>query len=510
MCGTIRGHGLSGDRTAAVRRPRGIAALAVWLLLLGLFTPATVLDSLSVRVQPALILQCVVVLHTALGLSRVLTDRSVRVVALGFWLFSYIWLGLAPLAMLATDTYPWAYRTDQRIAFESVAIIEVGLLAYSLGSALGARRSRQNAPRRLEHLLDREIAPVRVLGLCLLALALAAVLVPRQGGVHAFFTSRQALNSDDGGNHGGSKASAALAAWGLSVPAFWALLGLIQLPRIRHGDRLLKGLRLLALPVALALNVVVNNPISNPRFWAGTVLLAIVFSFPAVRRPRGFRIASAAILAVILVVFPYSDYFRTTKHSQIQVVSLEKQLTTNGDYDAYQQIETGLAFQQKAGFQPRQLLGPPLFWLPRSHWQGKPEDTGVDIARFAGYNFTNLSSPLWIESYLWAGIPSVVGLFLLLGAVGRRIDLARNKLHARSGTLAALLVPAFGFYQLILLRGSLLAATAPLALLVCVPILISTRRAPAQDGSTSAAAPPGTAEPTSPTTATPAPRRALV
>jgi hypothetical protein len=69
-----------------------------------------------------------------------------------------------------------------------------------------------------------------------------------------------------------------------------------------------------------------------------------------------------------------------------------------------------------------------------------------------------------------------VAAFALLGALGRRIDEARQRLRAQSGTLSALLVPAFGFYQLILLRGSLLAATAPLALLVCIPLLISTRR----------------------------------
>lgn len=494
---------MGGGQQAAIRRPRGVAALAVWMLLLGLFAPVAVLAPISVRVQPALILQCVVVAHTAIGLSRVLTDRSVRVVALGFWLFSYIWLGLAPLAMLATGTYPWAYRADQRIAVESCAIVEAGLLAYSLGSALAARRTRREAPRLLERVLDREIAPARVLALCAFSLALAVYLVPRQGGLGAFFTSRQALSTADGTAEGpASKASAALAVWGLSVPAFWALHGLLQLPRLKRGDRLLKGLRLLALPLALALNVVVNNPISNPRFWAGTVALSIVFAAPAIRRPRGFRIAAAAVLTVILVVFPYSDYFRYTHREQIHVVSLDRQLTTNGDYDAYQQIETGLAFQQKTGFQPQRLLGPPLFWLPRAEWPGKPQDTGVDIARFAGYNFTNLSSPLWIEAYLWAGIPAVVALFLLLGAVGRRVDQARHRLRGRSGTLAALLVPAYGFYQLILLRGSLLAATAPLALLVCVPLLISTR-------SRRRAAPASAATPEN-ATASPAPRRALV
>ncbi|MDI5964416.1 hypothetical protein [Streptantibioticus silvisoli] len=475
----------------------------IWVLLLGLVGPALVLSSLTPRFQPALAVQAVVIAHTAIGLARVLTDRTVRVVALGFWLFSYIWLGLAPLAMLVSGSYPWEYRTTGHVAFVSCVIMEAGLLAYSAGSALGHRfvRAGRPGPPPLERLLGRRVAPVRVLLLCGASLAIAAYLVPKQGGVGAFFTSRQALSTADGSGGDGSKAGAALAAWGLSVPAFWALLGLVQLPRLRHGDRLLKGLRWMAIAAMTTLNVVVNNPISNPRFWAGTVLLTLAFAHPALRRPKGFRIAAAAILAVVLVVFPYSDYFRYTHREQIHVVSLSQQFTTNGDYDAYQQIETGLAFQQKVGFQPQRLLGPPLFWLPRAVWPGKPQDTGIDIAKFAGYNFTNLSSPLWIESYLWAGLPAVALVFLALGAVGRRIDAARHRLRGRSGTLAALLVPAFGFYQLILLRGSLLAATAPLALLVVVPLLISRRAAPA-------APPPPADDPSVP--ASSAPRRALV
>ncbi|QMU80456.1 hypothetical protein GXW83_21245 [Streptacidiphilus sp. PB12-B1b] len=472
-----------------------MAGLAVWLLLLDALAPALVLAGTTAQIQAALLVQCVVVLHAGLGLARVLTDRTVRPVAFGFWLFTYIWLGLAPLAMLATDTYPWPYRTDARIAVESSAILEIGLLAYSLGSALAGRRADARAARPLERVLDREIAPVRLLMLCLLSLALAAYLIPKQGGLSTFFTSRQAITTADSTTGGGTKAGAALAAWGLTVPAYWSLLGLLQLSRSRRGDRLLKGARLIALPVMLVLNGIVNNPISNPRFWAGTVLLTVLFALPALRRPRGFRIAAAGTLAVILVIFPYSDYFRYTERGQVHVVSMAQQFTTNPDYDAYQQVQTGLAMEQRTGFQPQRLLGPPLFWLPRAYWPGKPEDTGIDIAQFAGYDFTNLSAPLWIESYLWAGIPSLVAAFALLGAVGRRIDEARQRLRARSGTLSALLVPAFGFYQLILLRGSLLAATAPLALLVFIPLLISTRRRALPAAAVPAAAPTGAADP---------------
>lgn len=102
---------------------------------------------------------------------------------------------------------------------------------------------------------------------------------------------------------------------------------------------------------------------------------------------------------------------------------------------------------------------------------------------------------------MWAGFPSVIAVFGLIGAVGRRIDDLRHRLRRRPGTLAALLVPAFGFYQLVLLRGSLMAIVGPLALLVCIPLLI-TRKPVRRTLPPSAADPAGAP-------ASPAPRAAL-
>ncbi|GAB2631804.1 hypothetical protein GCM10027168_73780 [Streptomyces capparidis] len=437
--------------------------------------PALILQSLGTRVSAALALQCVVVLHSGTALARVLTDVTVRIVAFGFWLFAYVWLGLAPLAMLSTGVYPRGFVVDDATAFAATAVVEVGLLAYSAGAVLGGWRAHRRSAV-LEPLLARRVAPVRVLLLCGLALLLAVVLIPQQGGVGTFFASRQAANEAAGG--GGDSAGRALAAWGLSVPAFWALVALVHVPRLPFGDRTLRQVRWALLPVLLALNVVVNNPVSQPRFWAGTVLLTLVFAARVTRRPRVFRYGAAAIMVAVLAVFPYSDYFRYDEREPVRVVSLAEQFTTNGDYDAYQQIQTGLDYVGVHGHSPSAALGPPVFFVPRAVWPDKPGDAGIQLARHAGYEFDNLSAPLWVESYMWAGIPAVVVVFALFGAVGRRVDEVRERLGGREGTLAALLVPAFAFYQLILLRGSLMAIVGPLFLLVVVPLCVTTRRGP--------------------------------
>ncbi|MFI9586628.1 hypothetical protein ACIHCQ_33450 [Streptomyces sp. NPDC052236] len=428
--------------------------------------------------------------HTGGALTRVLTDTSVRLVALGFWLFAYVWLGLAPFAMLATDTYPLAYRTGDETAFAAGALIELGLLAYSVGAALAARRTHGRSVV-LEPLLSRRLAPIPVLLLCGFSLVLAVVLIPRLGGWDAFFTSRQAVRESGAA----SDSARVLRAWALAVPAFWALVALVHLPRRTTGDRLLRGIRWMLLPLLIGLNVVVNNPISKPRFWAGTVLLVLLFATSRFSRPRAFRLAAAALMAVVLLVFPYSDYFRYDEREPVHVVALTEQFTTNMDYDAFQQMQTGIDYAKENGLSPSSALGPALFMVPRSVWPDKPQATGSTLAQYAGYDVHNLSSPLWIESYLWAGVPCVVAVFCLLGAAGRRMDDIRERLRDRRATLAVLLVPAFAFYQMVFLRGSLLGIAGPLLLLLTIPLFI-TAPAPAAARSSrfpAPALPPATA-----------------
>ncbi|MGW7643578.1 hypothetical protein [Streptomyces bobili] len=461
-------------------RVRSVAAVSLWTVTLIVLLPGLVLQSDGMRMSSALLLQAVVVVHAGGALARVLTAPTVRLVGFGFWVFAYIWLGLAPLAMLASDAYPWPYRAGEATACTAVAVIELGLVAYSAGTALAAQPRQARAvtapPGLLERLLSRRLAPWRLLALSGAALAFALLLISRQPGrLSAYFTSRQAITEAGAIGDGEGAFLQVLLSWSLSVPAFWALLGLLHVPRLTGGDRWLRVLRRLLLPVLIGLNAVVNNPVSKPRFWVGTVVLTLLFTVPRLSRPRAFRITAAAIVAALLVVFPYSDYFRYSDREEVAVTSLAAQFTTNGDYDAFQQVQTGIDFTRDNGFSPQDALGPPLFMVPRSMWPEKPEDTGIRLARYAGYEFRNLSAPLWIESYLWAGPLGVVGVFCLLGSLGRRVDDVRHLLRGRSGTLAALLVPAFAFYQLVFLRGSLLGIAGPLTLLLTVPLLISTR-----------------------------------
>ncbi len=69
------------------------------------------------------------------------------------------------------------------------------------------------------------------------------------------------------------------------------------------------------------------------------------------------------------------------------------------------------------------MLGTLLFWMPRSVWPDKPLDTGVMLAEYKEYGFTNLSSPLWGEFFIDFGWVGLVAGMLLVGYWARRLDI---------------------------------------------------------------------------------------
>ncbi|MEP7020376.1 MAG: hypothetical protein ABI808_06980 [Pseudonocardiales bacterium] len=475
---------------------RGLSALA-WFVVLGGIAPLIVIA--SAPLEPTLLICGAVVAHCAAALAAVLTSRRIQPMQFGFWAFAYLFLGLAPLAQVSRATYPTGTDFLPDISVVAIAIVELGLLAFSFGMWLAGNRPPP-VHSRLESLFTaRALSQTGVVVAIVVSVLLFVVLLPHFGGLGTFFASRQASNQAVAAYQSSSEnstATGALINWGLSIPPLWALLGLLALRpglssgssdavgptrRMRRLGRLFALVRHLpiwfwtGIVVAVTLNVIVNNPISQPRFWAGTVLLSLIFRARRLRRPTVFRFAAASILFLLLVVFPYSDYFRYQKTESVAVTSLSQQLVDNNDYDAFVQIEAGVDYINRFGFSPKAGLGPVFFWVPRSVWHGKPSETGGVLSRDNGYTLTNRSAPMWIEAYLWGGVGVVVVWFALIGYLERRLDDIYDAARDRDGLLIHSVVPVFAFFQLIVLRGSLLQATGPFVMLLVIPLLMSRR-----------------------------------
>lgn len=155
----------------------------------------------------------------------------------------------------------------------------------------------------------------------------------------------------------------------------------------------------------------VNNPISNPRFWFLTVLFSLLFTvFPV--SAAFYRVALSLGVIVALVVFPFADRFRydDANYRPVQTTSPLEPLALK-DYDQVGMFANTITYVRSGSGHTfgRQMAGSLLFAVPRSVWPDKPMDTGVMVGQWMGATNTNLSSPVWAELWIDFGPVGMVG-----------------------------------------------------------------------------------------------------
>ena len=232
-----------------------------------------------------------------------------------------------------------------------------------------------------------------------------------------------------------------------------------------------RGAVLILLLVAL---LVIVNPIGAPRFVFLTVVLGLLAAWGVYRTLPRFRVIALSSIAGLVLLFPLLDTFRRSLDANIASADPLASLK-EGDFDSFGQVLNAAWYVDGAGFTwGNQFLGVIFFWVPRSIWEEKPKDTGIFLAEQKGYWFTNLSAPLPAELYInwgWVG----VGLgSLILGIYLRRAD-AFTDLKIRLEGAPGILGSVLPFYLVFLFRGSLLQATANLAVVVFCWWLVTDR-----------------------------------
>ncbi|MDP9434973.1 MAG: oligosaccharide repeat unit polymerase, partial [Actinomycetota bacterium] len=318
-----------------------------------------------------------------------------------------------------------------------------------------------------------EMSNHRLLAFTAVALLFSVYYASRIG-VDTLFTTR-AERVDVEGQVFPDKTVLAVVKAAATFPLVVAFSGLLRLRRQRRavgrrGPLLLPGLVLLVM-------VLVVSPVSSPRYLFGTAALAVVVALGATATPGRTRWFALLLAASLVLVFPYAD--STRRPGATEQRSGPAEALSSSDFDAFDQVNNAVAFVRAEGAtQGRQALGAALFWVPRSVWTDKPEDTGVLLADFRDYAFSNLSAPLWAELFInggWAGL--VVGM-LALGVVVRWLD-QRPAAGPRSIRQRGVLADILPFYLIIMLRGSLLQSMAGFAVLAVSALFVTERSTPA-------------------------------
>lgn len=421
-----------------------------------------------------------ILIYSGARISQLITHGEPRLLIGVFWLFVYVAMGTAPLAQISTGLHP--ALADPAYLQRAGLLVLLGCIALDMGYALAGRRLGDHDEPEPPTRLPRPVPDSRLKWLSVLALLASAYYIQKVGGPGAFFTSRGGLAANfqaAGLGSAGSQASSALVVSLGQVPL--VILFAAWTARIlRRRERPIASLVWWA--VMLAVNLVVNNPITNARYWFLTVAMGCLFCLPRLNR-NGYRAVLLLGITAALIVFPYTDYYRydPSGRAPLQTHSITETLSIK-DYDQMTMTANGiwLVDHERGYFYGRQLLGDALFFVPRSQWDRKPIDTGVEIGRAVqqGTNF-NLSSPLWIELWVDFSWPGLVIGFSALGFFARRFDdlFLRMRDGARGQVLLVdLVVPFVAGYEFILLRGPLLQAMSRLSVMIAIFWLLGERR----------------------------------
>ncbi|WNF31437.1 hypothetical protein RI138_26915 [Streptomyces sp. C11-1] len=461
-------------------------ALAVPLILgLVCFLPAVIAAQPGSGVRDtAYWLQLVLTCYAGARLATMILSTRRRLLQGVFWMFVYIAMGVAPFAQVVIGQTPTPMVGPRSDLVTAIAMILVGCAAFDLGALLASRRPlRRRTPTARGTGGPAVAHPVRLRLLVLLAFAASGYYVLKLGGPAVFFSSRQEISETvaaSGVASGESNVGSAFLKGFGTVPALLALLfctrRLVTSRRARRTPS-----TVLAWVALAALNLVVNNPISNARYWFLTVLVSLLFTaFP--RSAAMYRSVLAAGVVGALVLFPYADKFRYDEEGQrtVQSASAFEPLATK-DYDQTVMFANTISWVDTRGHTyGRQLAGSALFFVPRSVWSGKPEDTGVRVGQWMGMRMTNLSAPLWTELWVDLGPAGMAGGLALIGYAAARTDrryaLAVTRAGPGSGSVLAIAAPLIAGYTFILLRGPLLQAVGKLAIAVLCLALITTFR----------------------------------
>ncbi|MDQ1203277.1 oligosaccharide repeat unit polymerase [Rhodococcus sp. SORGH_AS_0303] len=391
-----------------------------------------------------------------------------RLIEMSFWMFTYVFLGLAPLAQLRLEQNPpTTPRLDPSLDIKAMVIVVTGLVFFCVGLLVARLVWPKLPPIVTGERGAGRIDPLRAVALAVVALALNAYYISRIG-LGTLFTSRTAVTEQAEGSLGQSTTAVIIAA-GAMMSLLVAFIAVVKY----YDTMTVKERAFLPIIILLGATLCVTlNPISNARYLFGTGALAVAALFGLFATRARFRVVAILAVAALVLVFPLADAFRYSSSAQFKTSNPLESLTSP-DYDAFAQINNTVLYVQNNGDTGGdQALGVLFFWVPRSVWADKAPDTGVLLAQSRNYPVDNLSAPLWAELYINGGFPILVIGMLLFGLVAglqdRRIEISLRT--ARAPTVLACILP---FYAIILLRGSLLQAMSYLLVIIACALFVT-------------------------------------
>lgn len=460
----------------------------VWtFVVFAMLVPAAIIRLTPIPTSSTWLWSLPAIALSATRLAQLIGNGERRLFETMFWGYSYVFLGLAPFTQLRAERWPGTVpRVDDTFVGPATVIVLIGCVAFLAGARLDNATSLRSHWQALSISYDTKsraftISYGRTVALCVFAILLNFYYLSHVGWLQFLMSRDEVIAANNAVWPVGSPGVVVLPCTFMSLLV--AFIALIRFRREAKRARICgnhippamirSSTALLGIIGILLMNSM--NPISTARYLSGTAMLAVATAFGLFASSRNYRITVWGFVGGLLLIFPLADAFRMSLKADFKATNLVDSLLS-GDYDSFAQIMNGYLSAEREGIIPgKQFSGVLLFWVRRALWPDKPIDTGVHIANVRGYPFTNLSAPLWIEFYMNGGwILLVLGMFAL-GFGLHRWDTRLNSQIQTDG-MPSLIGCILPFYMLILLRGSLLQASAFLFFIVTFSLFVRQRR----------------------------------
>lgn len=371
---------------------------------------------------------------------------------ISFWMFGFVFFGLAPLVQYLSNWTAWGLVTNNDEIVRSNLMILLWYIAFWFGRkfrfriVIGQKRPKIFKAKALGFYRRRLIL------LSLISLAFAGYLVYKTGISALIFKGNRNNTVSD---------SSAINLLTYHVFRNTILFTLVLLIINKKEG---KGPKLLTYIVGL-LFLLTCAPTGLSRYMAGAYYAGILII--VIGKERCNTWISILFFLGITAVFPLLNIFRysTGMYSFREFVELSRRVFSDtyqtGNYDAHNMIISGMHYVHEFGYSyGRQILGALLFFVPRSVWKTKPIGTGAEvISSLNQFGFLNVSMPLVGESYINFGIIGVVIIGTAIGCVTSRLDESYWKCRNLYDFIYVL-YPFSVFYFFFLQRGDLMSAGA--------------------------------------------------
>lgn len=376
------------------------------------------------------------------------------------WLFTYIFLFLAPLSQYTCDKLMYGLSAIHDL--EWLVYSNVAILLWNLVWIMTRWLYRPSIADLSQAYLYKSISRFGAYITKFLALGSIALLFTVVGPEEMLFRA-----SFYAGVAEASGTSSLMLIIRTTLRAFPIAAFAIVMSN-SHTDRNVSRLGPFFWGIAATL---VNFPLGAPRFWTGAVYLgSLAFIIGYRIRHRG--LFALVFLSLIVFVFPLLGSLRLAGNMSdafnLITTSSAVMQFNSGDYDAFSMIVHTLRYiVEGPGISfGRQIFGSLLFFIPRSIWPGKPIGSGHVVMQNYGFSFTNVSSPLQAEALINFGILGITIFGIATAALALRLDTMfwvrgnRKSEDALRVKLIDLLYPYWLGFVFFICRGDLLSSFA--------------------------------------------------